>query len=46
MYMKGDECEGRGGVEKLKAKEEKKSKERERERVATQGRVAEYLEKS
>lgn len=31
MYMKGDECEGRGGVEKLKAKEEKKSKERERE---------------
>lgn len=46
--MEGDECEGRGGVEKLKAKEGKKKKRahKERERMATQGRVAEYPEKS
>lgn len=37
MYMKGDECEGRGGVEKLKAKEGKKKKRAHKERERESG---------
>lgn len=35
--MEGDECEGRGGVEKLKAKEGKKKKRAHKERERESG---------